>query len=315
MQKITNKTHFEGYVFSHTLEHRVTGPESKSPNTPYIRGRLNVATDPEGMNVVMINFSYIVEKTKAGKENPTYKTLAAIIDAEDRTFEKCGKEAMLVKVDSAIGTNDFYNAEGELITAKQNDRGFVHIVNQVDWDNSNSFETDMLITDTILTEESDENDPAYLTLSGATFDFAGKLIPVSFIVRDPSGIKYFESLDASGANPVFLKVWGTVISTTERIQTFEKSAFGEDAVKFSTRSFKEWSITGAASTPYDFGDPAVLTAEEVSAAVAARETYLVGVKEQHDAYMAKKASAKPETGFAAPSASQVSVAANTNFKF
>ena len=313
MKKITNKTHYEGYLFSHSLEAKVTGPDSKNPGTEYIRGRLNIATDAEGMNVVPINFSYVTARTKAGKENPTYKVLMTIINSENKTFDTAGTDAYMLKIDSAIGVNDFYNAEDELVTIKQNDGGFVHIVNKVDFNNANSFEADMLITNTIFKEaDEDRNEGDVLTLKGCTFNFMGSLIPVDFAVRTPEGIKYFESLDISTSNPVFIKVWGEVVSTTIEAQTFEESAFGESSVKITTRSFREWLISGAATQSYEFGDEAVLTAEEVSAAVAARETYLAGQKAQHDAYIASRAATStPASNMAAVAPS----AAPGEFKF
>jgi hypothetical protein len=78
---------------------------------------------------------------------------------------------------------------------------------------------DMLINGTRLVEADEEkhifND--YLIVKGAVFNFRGAILPVEFTVKNPTGIKYFESLDVSQSNLVFTKVWGHI--TNEVIKT------------------------------------------------------------------------------------------------
>jgi hypothetical protein len=102
-------------------------------------------------------------------------------------------------------------------------------------------------------------------------------------------------MDISSKNPVFIKLWGEIVSSTIETQHVEESAFGEPAVKTTVRRLREWVVVGAAKEPYDFGDEAVLTEKEVQAAVADRETYLAGVKKNHDEYVASKASSSGGT--------------------
>ena len=78
--KIFNQSHVEGYLYQHKLEKKVTGPNSKSPNTPYISGTIDLATDDEMTNIVSIHYTYVVAVTKNGQPNRTFKTLANIID-------------------------------------------------------------------------------------------------------------------------------------------------------------------------------------------------------------------------------------------
>ena len=108
MKKMINTTHIEGLVYDHKLEKKVSGKESKNPGTEFINGILNVATDDKGMNVVPVHFSYVTATTSKGGTNNTYNALSRIID-ENPSVVKVGRDnAMKVRIDSAIGLNEFY---------------------------------------------------------------------------------------------------------------------------------------------------------------------------------------------------------------
>lgn len=47
-----NKTHVEGYVYSHDLKLKISGENSKRPGTEFINGTLSIATDEDLMNVI-----------------------------------------------------------------------------------------------------------------------------------------------------------------------------------------------------------------------------------------------------------------------
>lgn len=301
MKKITNGTHLEGYLFSHTLEVKTSGENAKTPGTVYIAGAVEIVTDEQGLNVVPVHYTYVTEKTKAGKDNATFKTLKSIIDSKGETYQDCGTGAMKLKADTALAVNDFYGQDGNLITYKRNEGGFLHIVQSFS-ENRNSFEVDMLITNAVMREADEERgtDDA-LVLTGATFNFMGTLLPIDLLVKDPAGISYFESLAPTPSEPVFIKIWGNVWCSTIDTQVLEESAFGAPAVKTSSRKLREWVVSGAARTPYDFGDETVLTADEVKKAMAARETALADMKKRNEEYQASK-NAAPAAGFANPTA-------------
>ena len=77
---------------------------------------------------------------------------------------------------------------------------------------------------------------------------------MEFSVRTEDGMKYFESLDVTEAQPLFTQVWGHVRNFTQEYTYTQASAFGENAVRTSKRTTKEYLITGASPVPYDFGD-------------------------------------------------------------
>ena len=225
---------------------------------------------------------------------------------------------MMVRIDTALGLNDFYtnrNGQEELVSAKRNDGGFVHSTNKLgDEATRNTFECDMLINGTRMVEADEERHIAadYLVVKGAVFNFRNAILPVEFVVKNPGGIKYFESLDASPANMVFTKVWGKIESQTIVDKREEESAFGEAAVKEYERKIKEWVITGAAKEPYEMDDEQNgITIAEVKQMLADREIYLADVKKRAEEWRNSQAT----TTAATPKASANATAAAGGFNF
>lgn len=297
MRKVINKEHIEGRVYDHNLALKtVQNAESKNFNKEFIGGTLDVATDDECLNIVTITFTYVTELTSKGTKNETFATLKNLIE-NGKTIVKDGKDlATLVKVDTALGVNDFYtsrNGEEVLVSAKRNEGGFVHTTNKLCDENArNTFEMDMLINGTRLVEADEEKHiPAdYLVVKGAVFNFRNAILPVEFIVKNPSGIKYFENLDASPSNMIFTKVWGKINSETIKTPKVEESAFGESKVTEYARTIKEWVITGTANETYELDDEQNgITLDEIKKALADREVYLADVKKRQDEYQASKA--------------------------
>lgn len=312
MRKALNKEHIEGRVYEHNLAIKtVQNKDSKNFGKEFIGGTLDVATDEDCLNVITINFTYVTETTAKGTKNDTYTALKNIIET-GKTVLVDGKDAAtMVKIDTALALNDFYtsrNGEETLISAKRNEGGFVHIVNKLaDSAVRNTFEMDMLINGTRLVEADEErNIPAdYLVVKGAVFNFRNAILPVEFIVKNPSGIKYFDSLDASPSNMIFTKVWGTINSETIKTVKTEESKFGDAKVTEYERTVKEWIITGTANEAYEIDDEKNgITMEEIKKALADREVYLADVKKKQDEYQASKAVATPNAGFAGVTAAQ-----------
>ena len=296
MRKPINKERVEGRVYEHNLAIKtVQNRESANFGKEFIGGTLDIATDDDCLNVVTINFTYVTETTAKGTKNDTYAALKTIIES-GKTVLVDGKDAAtMVKVDTALGVNDFYtnrNGQEELVSAKRNEGGFVHIVNKLgDAATRSTFEMDMLINGTRLVEANEErNIPAdYLVVKGAVFNFRNAILPVEFIVKNEGGIRYFESLEASATNLVFTKVWGTISSETIVTKKEEESAFGEPVVKEYERKIREWIITGTAKETYEIGDEqSGITADEIKKALADREVYLADVKKRQDEYQASK---------------------------
>ncbi len=302
-KEMENRTHIEGLVYDHKLVKKVSGATSKNPGTEFIAGELQIATDyamdetgvlsGKGMNVVPVHFTYVTATTAKGNSNATYSALAKIID-EEQTVVKVGKEkAFKVRCDSAIGLNEWFSklTDEKPNSIIRNEGGFVHIVNTISDDVKahNTFKTDMLITAVKDVEgDPDKDTKDYVIVKGAIFDFRKALLPVEFSARSAAAIKYFQGLDATNKRPVFTKVWGRQLSQVIKTETVTESAFGEDEVEITTRTVREFVITGANKEPYAWDDEDTITAAELAQAMSDRELALATIKKRQEEYQASK---------------------------
>ena len=293
--KLCNRTHVEGYVYQHTLEKKISGPNSANPGTEYITGNLDVLTDDAGINVVTVHFTYVTPTTKAGKTNATYKALADIIDGTVCNVMANGKElAGKVSIDSAIGLNEFYSdrsGKEELVSVKRNEGGFVHIVPAITEDEGkrNTFECDIVITGFNMIEaDVEKNLPEKGVIRGAIFDYVGALLPVEFSILNSNAISYFEGLEPSSKNPAFTKIRGRQISETTSRMVTEESAFGEPSVREVKSTRKDYVVTWASKEPYAWDDEETMTAQQLLKAMSDRELHLAEIKKRQDEYRATK---------------------------
>lgn len=295
MKKMINQTHIEGVLYENKLELKESGPNSKNPGTKYIAGTIDIATDDNCINIVPVHFTYVTEKTSKSSANATYSVLMNIIDKKFGTIMENGKDnAVKLRIDSALALNEFYTTdratnEEVLVSTKRNEGGFVHVTDQLDEKeaNRNTFKCDMLITGVSIKEADEERElPEKAIVKGAIFDFRGSLMPVEFSAINPGAISYFEGLDASNQNPTFTQVWGQQVSETITRKIVTESAFGEDSVREVKNTRKDFVITGASKEPYEWDVEGILTAKEVTEAIANRETYLATMKQRQDEYRA-----------------------------
>lgn len=305
-ERMINACHIEGLLYEHKLEKKVTGEASKNPGTEYITGTIDIATDDNCVNIVPVHFTYVTEKTAKGNTNATFSVLNNIVEGNIKTMMGAGKEnAAKLRVDSALGLNDFYSdrtGEEVLVSAKRNEGGFVHTADSLNEDEKtrNTFQTDMIICAVNhIDADEEKNLPEKAIIKGFVFDFRKALLPVEFSAINPNAISYFEGLGASAQEPVFTKVWGRQVSETIVREIREESAFGDDSVREVRSTRKDWVITGAARDAYPWDDEGSITVAEFKEALAARETYLATIKQRNDEWKAQqgKASAPAQGGF------------------
>lgn len=288
-----NSEFIEGRLYQHNLVLKtVKNEQSANFGKEFISGTIDVATDEEGLNVIPIHFTYVTEITSSGKTNSTFTNLKNIINGA-KTWITDGKDhALRVRCNTALGLNDFYNQNDELISAKRNEGGFVSTVKDlVPEDERNTFKFDMVIT-SVTRVEGAEGAPDFVRIKGGVFDFRKALLPVELTCRREDGMEYFESLDASPSNPIFTEVRGNIVSTSIETKIEEASAFGAATVKTVSRTVREWVVTGSRPTEYDFGEEDTITADELKQAMADRQVYLATLKENRDKYLASKAETK-----------------------
>lgn len=305
MKKMINKAHVEGRISECELEVKV----SKAGVT-YIGGKIDVATDNEGLNIVTVDFPYVAKFYKNGNENKTFSALYPLAIEKDKDgnviktstaktlMGNQDEEPTMVRLDPSVALNEWYDKEkdGErpLVSNKRLSGGFAHVVNAISSDEAarNRFECDMVITGTRLIEADEERGTQEkLIVKGCIFDYANRIMPIELSVTNPNGIAYFdEKIDATPSTPVFTKVWGKIVNETIVKEVVTESAFGESMVTESRKTKRDWILTGMAVDPYDFDSEGCLTAQELQEAIAEREVYkatLLQSQEQREAEKAK----------------------------
>ena len=292
MKKMVNTERIEGRIYQHSLTKKtVQNQASQNFGKEFISGNIEVAVDEEGIVVIPVHFTYVVETTSSGNKNATYTNLDKIING-GKTWITDGKdEALKVRIDTALALNDFYTQDDRLISTKVNEGGFVSIISDLGPENErNTFTTDMLITNVARVEaDPDKNvDKDYVVVKGAIFNFRNALLPVEYIVKNEEGMGYFEDLNASQNEPVFTKVWGRINCSSITNEIKEETAFGEESVRTLAKKVREWVITGTSKVPYDFGDETVLTVAEVQKAMQDRELMLADTKKRSAEYRAQR---------------------------
>lgn len=291
MKAMKNRVYLEGYLYDHSLQKKVTGPNSKNPGTEYINGKISVATDDACTNVVDVYYTYVVATTSKGGPNATYKTLSDIIDGVHKTYMSAGKDnALKVRVDTAIALNEWYDKNDELVSVKRNEGGFIHVVTALNEDEGarNIFDVDIILTSTRNVEaDEDRNLPEKLIIKGAIFNFRNEVLPVEFSVINPKAISYFESLGISKNNVVFTRIKGRQISETITRTIVEEGAFG-DSVREVTNTRKDSVVTWAMGDPYEFDTEDTILASDFAKSIQNRETALAALKQRSDEYKEAK---------------------------
>lgn len=307
MRKVVNQTHVEGYLYEHKLQLRTAGENSKNPGTQFIMGTIDIATNEDLTNIIQVHYTYVTPTTKNGTTSQNFTILSNIINGVYKTVMGNGKdEAVKLRIDSAIGLNEFYsnrNGAEELVSVKRNEGGFIHVVTDAlnpNENERNTFKTDMVITNVFHVDaDPDRGLEEKATIKGCIFDFKNAILPVEFTALNPKAIEYFESLEPSPNHPVFTKLWGRQVSQTVTRTMSEESSWGEDDVRTVTSSRKDWVITGGAKETYTFGGPDDdISTEEMKKAMGDREIYIAGIKSRQEAYQNSRANAAP----AAPAA-------------
>lgn len=302
MKTMINKTHIEGLLYQHTLEVKTSGPNSAKPGTVFITGNVDIATDDAMTNIVTVHYTYVTELTSKGKANNTFTVLNDIINGTLGSVMGNGAEnAAKLRIDSAIGLNEFYpdrNGKEELVSAKRNEGGFIHVTPTLVEDEKlrNTFDVDMIITGFRMIEADEEKDlPEKMILKGAIFDFRNALLPVELSVLNPRAISYFEGLGISNSSPVFTRLQGRQVSEIVTREVIEEGAWGEPIVKKFTNTRKDYIVTWAASDTYEWDDESSITAVELKKAMSDRETTLATLKQRQEEYKASKGQAAPAT--------------------
>ena len=272
MKKMINKTVIEGIL----VEKELKAGTAEKTGVDYVSGRLHIETAPG--NVVAIDV-FESEKTQKGTVNAKYATLKGIYDNGKARHDGADQPTTL-RVSSALGTNDWFNKEGELVSSLINRGGFVNVTAQIN--PKAEFEVDVVIR-SVSPEIRNEKETGRAIVNAIVFDYANKALPAKFIVDNPKGVEFFQNLDPN----TFTRVWGTQVNSTIVNERTEESAFGDAKVVKSSYSRKEFVITGAQTEAYDEDQ---LTTDDLNQAIQARNVAVAELKARNEAYQSSKSS-------------------------
>ena len=244
-----------------------------------------------------------------------YNVLRQIINSGKTVITDGYEAATVVKLNPSYAVNDFYpEGQDNPVSAPRNEGGFASIVAEgtlhPEGDiGRNRFEFDIVINNVneVVPDEGDSN----VTINGVIFNFRNDILPITLTARNAEAGKYFLGLGASNENPVYTKVWGKIVNVFTKIEKTTESAFGEATVDTITRRKREYVVTGANPTPYEFDTADTITADELKKALQDREVYLAEVKKQAEEWRANR-----NSGNATPAAqAQTSSVPSGGFKF
>lgn len=316
-----NTEQIAGRIYTHDLSIRkVERKDSENYGKEFINGTLDVATDDAGMNVIQVHYTYVTPTTKAGKGNPSYNALKQIIENGKTIMNDGLDQATCVRLTPSIALNDFYPQGGdELVSTPRHEGGFVTILRSpaelpAEGQERNKFECDVLITNVEYVEKNEERgiEEDYVKLKGCVFNFRNDILPMTFVVRHPGAMNYFESAGIDPSNPMYTGIRGYIENRVVKIEKEVESAFGEAAVDVVERRVRNWVVNHANKVPYDFGAEDILTPADIAKAMENRNVMLAEVKQRSVEYYQSQ---HQSNAAAAPSATPVSGIPAGGFKF
>lgn len=307
MRNNKNEITIAGYVYQNDNDERRALKMNKvqketSPNygKVFISGTIHIAVDEEGLNVIPVHFTYIAEKTKAGKDSATFKLLKKIIDhPEDTCWIECGKDnALRVKIIGHIAVNDFLsNRTNEIVSSLVIEGNFVNEQRgEFDEKKRNVFEVDMLINKINRIEADPEAnvEKDYMRVSGAVFSFRNEMLPVTFVCYNEKGMEYLEDMDISVSNPLYTVARGKIDCRTVKSEKVVETAWGEPDIQTREYQRREWVLESTGKVPYEFGEEDVMTSDELKKMIQEREVHLAEVRTRAEERNTEKEESAPK---------------------
>jgi hypothetical protein len=283
--KWINKAEVQGYVFDHNLRERTSAKTGDN----YISGELSVATSEDGTNVVKVYFGYVAD---SGIKADTYKLLQEIIQS-GKTYQTDGRDAIKVRISGNIEVNDWVNRNGEMVSIRRLGGSFCNRHNGQNITKPAEFEAEFLANTAMFHEVEDGDD--YYELKGYVFNYRNELVPTSFSVTSPAGIKAFEDMEITQNEPKLVHIWGKVKTNTivTQKESNEDLAFGVPAVTTTEKTFTSWEVCSASKGEAfeEDGDSvptmtvkgvSAITKDELQKLLADREEHLADVKKRYE---------------------------------
>jgi hypothetical protein len=215
-------------------------------------------------------------KKNDGSDNAIAKGYQTIID-EYLTVAKHGREqADKVRITQGrIGINEYYGQDGKLKSFPQLNTNFVNRVGAGEAFNPRAeFEVEIFVK-SVVPEMKGDDETGRVKVNAIIPVFGGKVIPFELTVNE-EGAEFVSDNYEVGSTT---KVYGDIVNFKEVKETEVAVAFGKPQKKITTKTVREYLITGG-TDPYEEESAKAYTIEAIQQAMVERETYLTELKNQ-----------------------------------
>jgi hypothetical protein len=215
-------------------------------------------------------------KKNDGSDNAIAKGYQTIID-EYLTVAKHGREqADKVRITQGrIGINEYYGQDGKLKSFPQLNTNFVNRVGAGETFNPRAeFEVEIFVK-SVVPEMKGDDETGRVKVNAIIPVFGGKVIPFELTVNE-EGAEFVSDNYEVGSTT---KVYGDIVNFKEVKETEVAVAFGKPQKKITTKTVREYLITGG-SDPYEEDNKKAYTIEAIQQAMVERESYLTELKNQ-----------------------------------
>ena len=259
--------------------------------------KVNQKISGEEKELIVPVHMFASKLTNKGTPNPAYESIKKVADTFTSIAAAGGEEgADRVRITGAsIRMNEYYNANGTLVSFPRINASFVTKINASDCKSEATFATEMVVAAKNEELDREGNPTGRYRIDAVIPQYGGRVDVVPFFAQSEGVISavstYWEVGDTVKAN-------GRLDFSATTETTIEEVDFGEPIEKTRTINKSDLIITGGSQEPLD-GDFAYDNAE-IQSALADRKARLENQKEKDMSRTASKAAPAQHTnnGFA-----------------
>ena len=259
--------------------------------------KVNQKISGEEKELIVPVHMFASKLTNKGTPNPAYESIKKVADTFTSIAAAGGEEgADRVRITGAsIRMNEYYNANGTLVSFPRINASFVTKINASDCKSEATFSTEMVVAAKNEELDREGNPTGRYRIDAVIPQYGGRVDVVPFFAQSEGVISavstYWEVGDTVKAN-------GRLDFSATTETTIEEVDFGEPIEKTRTINKSDLIITGGSQEPLD-GDSAYDNAE-IQSALADRKARLENQKEKDMSRTASKTAPAQNTnnGFA-----------------
>ena len=276
LQQAENTIKIEGILSEIDLKYNNFVKDGKS--TDCIGGTIKVLVEEDGYDPREITAHLFSTKytKKTGTLNPAYTSIEQVMTTFKSIAATSKEEADRVRFTGSLKMNEFYAADGRLVSQPRVTTSFVNKVTK-DFSPKADFVMTFMVSDIhrVTDAEGIEVEPAKLEVVVALPQYGGVVDVCKFYATKPDAIEGIESTWEPGYT---YRAAGHLNFTSTTQVVKEEFGFGEAVEKVKTVRVNEFVITSGSTTALD--DEFAFSIEDVKAAMAERKARLEASKDK-----------------------------------